>query len=647
MDYVTPFINGEHQGKRRRRSHTRPIPLKRSVYEWAAMLCLLMSPLAGMFAFGATRWWAMGPLIVITLFGALLYALRPLFFEDARIRRLPPGMGGVAVFLVFALFQIPFAASSSTARAEWIRLFCYAAAFWAWTGLLFQYKRWRVILSILLFAVTLIAWYAIIQHANETRQVLFVLRPPGYGMRASGTYICPNHFASLLSIMTCAAVALLLYPAAGFVLKALSAYGLLLFLPSLLLTQSRSGWLGAIGGVCVILFLLALRRGRKATLASAIALPAAVALLAAGLWFLSPIVQERVSLAFQYDPRPTVWLGTLDMIADAPIFGHGGGSYRWVYVHYALQALPRFIRYAHNEYLHVLSEYGIVGLLAAGWPAAALIMVMVRATRRATSEKAAAACRLGAGCLAAAMIHAFFDFNLHVHSVTHMLIVMLAVTASQLHVAKELPARPWKNIRRGLLWNGAGGLAIAAVMLLALHIMAVYLMTYRGEQLAEQMQFEQAKKAYRLALRLDPRAWQAWEGLGYVYKTRAFWERDDMYKKQYMAEAEKYYRRADRLNPYDVSARYGLVELMRMEGRFDEALDELDAIIDDVPGYPFYQIRKGLMLRELNRRKEAYETFQKVWEIVRQGSGFEADRETVKENLDLLRETTSRAREKR
>jgi len=87
-------------------------------------------------------------------------------------------------------------------------------------------------------------------------------------------------------------------------------------------------------------------------------------------------VAERAASTFDiYDPsintRFLIWGTTLEMIKGKPIFGLGIGTFKYHYLYYQaeyLQNHPNYIknsgkaREAHNEYLHIWAEIGIIGL---------------------------------------------------------------------------------------------------------------------------------------------------------------------------------------------------------------------------------------------------------------------------------------------
>ena len=87
------------------------------------------------------------------------------------------------------------------------------------------------------------------------------------------------------------------------------------------------------------------------------------------------IPQRALSTFDEQDPsintRLLIWGATLDMIKDKPLFGSGIGTFKMNYLDYQANYLkenPYYIKYsgkaaeAHNEYLQIWAELGIIGL---------------------------------------------------------------------------------------------------------------------------------------------------------------------------------------------------------------------------------------------------------------------------------------------
>ena len=71
------------------------------------------------------------------------------------------------------------------------------------------------------------------------------------------------------------------------------------------------------------------------------------------------VIRERSILS---EIRPQMWKDTIAFIKDFPVFGVGLGDYIYIYPKYRTFALEwGVLRYAHNDYLHILAEMGTIG----------------------------------------------------------------------------------------------------------------------------------------------------------------------------------------------------------------------------------------------------------------------------------------------
>ncbi|MBU0677265.1 MAG: O-antigen ligase family protein [Verrucomicrobia bacterium] len=487
---------------RRKRRLIISISTRRSVYEWTAISFLLALPLIGMGILGAVRLWISGPLLVLCFLGVALFFLRPLLTGDRQTLKIPPGGIAWVVFLLYGLALIPLSRVPYDARIEMLYVASYVGAYWAWTELTSCYRRWRIILSLVIVAVTVIAWYAIIQNANESRMVLGWERPEAYGMRASGTFFCPNHFAHLLSVSICICVALAMMAASGAALRLLAIYGIALCISALFLTQSRSGWIGAVVGVGVTVSMAMWRKSQKWFLATILGGPIVLLLVSAALWMGSDVFRDRLITAMPGASGSTaairlnIWHDTLPMIQDAPVLGHGPGSYRWVYPAYRSFSAQLWARYAHNEYLHMLSEFGIVGFLLAAVAVAAFAMKLLSVFRKASRDRDALMIAGLMGAVAASLTHALFDYNLHIPSTMHLLVMFAGITVGGIFSSEDLPVVQLKRNASNVLWV-VGTAAALAFAFLSAHAYIVDNLVQRGETRRKTFSFKKRKSTSR------------------------------------------------------------------------------------------------------------------------------------------------------
>ena len=596
------------RGNRRRHRTTRSTGS--SLYEWSLLVLVALAPCLGVWLFGGVRLWSIGPLMSGVFLAAALCALRYLRPDDCTRPVLPPGLPVLLIFSAYAFLRTPAAAVPYDAWVESLKIASLPAAFWVWVELSGRHGRWRWLVAAFLLVVTAMAWYAIIQHAQGDRGVLNLVRPKDYGMRASGAYFCPNHFANLLDLTIPFAVAVAAARSAGLPLRLLAGYSVLVALPPLYLTQSRSGWIGVMVGTVVTFALLGLRRGWRRCLLLLVVVPLLLAAAGVAVWMLSPMVQARVADALGGNVRLQLWQDSWAMIQDRFWTGWGPYSYRWVYPHY-WRYMTSYLdpQYAHNDFIHAWAEYGLAGLLLlAGGLLWAAVRLMLRIRTRDPEREG---CLLAGmfGALAATAAHACFDYNFHIYGNVQVLVMLAGITVAVLRSSDPAPALP---ATRSTRWMAA--LAVPILILLGCSVRAVsaYGFALKGDFAREVFQLDRAQAAYAQALRIEPRYWPAYLGLGHVWGSRAFWNRDEESRRDQVQRAEDAYRQVGTLNPWDTDARFGLSRLYNLRGEPERALTCLQEVVAQVPYHRDFLNQVGLQLRTMRRYEEALATFQRA-----------------------------------
>ena len=298
-------------------------------------------------------------------------------------------------------------------------------------------------------------------------QFLFQVGPPsfviGSFLRAYGTFGQPNPYAGYLVV----AGLPLAFWSAGQVLRWLSGSAkpttTELFVVGasgaacigLVLSLSRGAWLGVAVGTAIAVIVLQRRFGNVVRLGIGVG---GLVGLTAALGLIPEYVSQRLQPALAYfrwfDPADVVpnaanwsivermahWDAALRMFLDSPILGLGPGSYVIEYEHYAI--LPWWtdpLGHAHNMYLQMLAETGMIGLffyvaMVVSWVTFSVVVVRSDATDRWLFLKA--------GVLAtvvAVSVHSVFD-NLYVQGLNIQLAVWLGVAAT-LYSAKNRERR--------------------------------------------------------------------------------------------------------------------------------------------------------------------------------------------------------------
>jgi len=253
----------------------------------------------------------------------------------------------------------------------------------------------------------------VLQAALGFYQFVFRIGPPNFllldrFMRAAGTFGQPNPYAGYLGLTLPVAAALFLHsvsslfrrprargpdpparPAAsgmpvwiGALAATIGYGGVAAFIGlGLVASWSRGGWLGAAAGLTVVLLCQIGRRTAIASLAAFAVLLAAGGALARfipasltdrladipiyfglGMW---DVVRQPVTNSnFSVIERLAHWIAALRMWELSPWLGIGPGNYAAVYPQVRLPRWEEPLGHAHNTYLNVLAENGLIGLFA-------------------------------------------------------------------------------------------------------------------------------------------------------------------------------------------------------------------------------------------------------------------------------------------
>jgi O-antigen ligase len=264
-----------------------------------------------------------------------------------------------------------------------------------------------------------------------------------------GTYVNHNHYAGFLEMALPFAV---VYPVALLrrarsrghspVAPALAACGVWalagLMFAGIVHSFSRMGFIATLFSLFVMgtlafgsrqLSWVASSRKRQG---GAVGLVAALVL--AGLVFLPP---DRLILRFAQlvstDPtgggRAQLWAETIPLIRAYPVFGCGLGGYETAFWRFKVSGPLLTDDFAHNDYLQLLAELGLVGFAIGATLAFSVVRMAVRRAVRSADPGTryfAVAC---AGALAAILLHSLADFNLYIPANAMLLAWIAGMTA--------------------------------------------------------------------------------------------------------------------------------------------------------------------------------------------------------------------------
>src|SRR5271157_2764503 len=151
---------------------------------------------------------------------------------------------------------------------------------------------------------------------------------------------------------------------------------------------------------------------------------------------MSPIIERFAQSGISSNERLLVWSASLTAFRGFPVFGTGLGTFQHIFPMYKPDGIAMFYQHAHNDYIEILVELGIIGALLTlvflGFVGKHVLSVAW--TRRDRYLKAAFV-----ASLASMGVFSLFDFNLHIPSNAILLsfVLGLAVAMSRLEQRVE------------------------------------------------------------------------------------------------------------------------------------------------------------------------------------------------------------------
>ena len=271
---------------------------------------------------------------------------------------------------------------------------------------------------------------------------------------AFGPFINRHHFAGYMELTIALPLGLLL---AGAIDK--QKWILYLFLAGLMgvalvMTASRGGIISVVAEIVFLVIVTAIWRkhgerrrvgSRLKGVATRVGLAGALifglflgVMLLGGEFSLNRFI-DSVNTDDPTTGRAHFWSVTLDMIKANPMLGTGLGAYGVMYTRYDTRNGLYRLEQAHNDYLQVFSDAGVVGgVLALAFVVLLFYRGFGRARSRDNFRRGVALAALG-GCFGV-LVHSFFDFTLHTTS-NALLFLVLAALATLNGRVEDAPRR--------------------------------------------------------------------------------------------------------------------------------------------------------------------------------------------------------------
>jgi O-antigen ligase len=344
---------------------------------------------------------------------------------------LPMGVFGLLIIsqLVFRRSAYPHDSETLALLYFSYGLLCFLAA-----QTLVRGSQARTLALIFSLYGAALASFALIQGISANGR-LYWIREPRNGGWIYGPYVNHNHYAGLMEMLVPIPLVLSLTRLASTKSRGTAAAAAAVMVGTIFLSGSRGGMLAIVAEFIILAALLVKqKRGLRTALGIGVFLVVVVALL---VWVGGPELSKRLATAgpshseIPGDIRSNINRDGLKMFLKKPVLGWGLGTFPVVYPEFRTFYTNFFVNEAHNDYLQLLVEMGLVGFGAMLW---FLITTYIRAFKKMknwTGEMSGAvtlACVLG---LSGILVHSAVDFNLHIPANAALFYVLCTIAAAE------------------------------------------------------------------------------------------------------------------------------------------------------------------------------------------------------------------------
>ena len=277
----------------------------------------------------------------------------------------------ISIFLCFGFISVFYSIDKLTSSREFIRILSIFSIYSLSFFLIKTKKAFKTLINVILISSLIPVILGIYQYSFHKGMTSDI---SGFSNRIYGTFAHPNSFAIYLLIILSILLFYFFYTR-----KLLFGVGVLFLSLLLCLTYSRIAWLGFI----LIIFIIGMLKYRKLLLTSL-----CILLL---VYLIIPSVSLRINELFELDPygsvvwRIKLWKDMTEVFKEKPIQGFGIGTFN------VLTENIRGVKFgstdAHNDYLKISVELGILGLISYLFLIFNLLKILWQRYIKGTSDK--------------------------------------------------------------------------------------------------------------------------------------------------------------------------------------------------------------------------------------------------------------------
>jgi O-antigen ligase len=340
----------------------------------------------------------------------------------------------VLLFGLLILVQISFGVTAYRYQtvANCLLYAAYACLFF----LAIQHLQRTIQVKILawLFCVygTAVAMFAVLQSLSSSGKIYWLWEPPSGGW-IYGPYVNHNHYAGLMEMLFPIALVMALTRHIPRRWRPIPLLGATLMAASIFLCGSRGGMIACLVQAIVLGVFLGLRKNRQTALMAGFTLVVIAALMS---WIGGEVAMKRLTSIHSEAKteiaggiRLSIDRDSLIMFTKKPVLGWGLGTFPIVFPQFRSFYSDKSVNHAHNDYLQLVVETGILGFLTMLW----FLTLTIRGALKKLGDwswdfNAAVALATLLSCTGL-LVHGLFDSNLQIPANAAWFYVLCGIAA--------------------------------------------------------------------------------------------------------------------------------------------------------------------------------------------------------------------------
>lgn len=567
------------------------------IIKFILILMIIASPLFR----GSVCPLAFGSLQILTAVAMLLWFLH--MAKEGILRFKPTALGiPLLLFLLLAAASIFRAPYMHDSLIEFSKLVNLIAIFYLTVNHINDRRDIKKVVNVIVIVGAVLSIFGIIQYLGGITNSWWDIKN-----FLSSVYVNHNHFAGFLELSIPLCIGLALGERNG-MKRPFYIYLFFVMLLAFMLSMSRGAWFSLAFSMS-IMFILLYKKGfirkRFFTLFFIFILIGFLFMKNGALdLFLGRIASYK---EFDFEGRLEIWNGTLGIIKDNLFFGTGIGTFIHCFPRYRPAGLNLFVNYAHNDYLQLASELGIVSLFLAFYMLFLIARKAIKTYLVSESNfKKGVFIGMFTGILSIA-IHSIVDFNLRIPANA----ILFAVLSGMIFSLRSRDVEPDKYFE--IMLNRR---ALYVLRPLFIVIMFIWILGISRLVVAEAILISVRKagcdeklSGLNRAINILPGASDYYKKLAQIHTGRAS---INYYKEKDLLMALEYYRRASEINPADAWAWLGIGDSFLYLGDIDSARGFYKKALDLDPNNSYYLKKMGDLLVSLGNIDEAVNAFKRA-----------------------------------